>query len=280
MLPFPHAHWYVLSFLLMTFLAFMPGYFAVLPTAPWVHHLHGITATMWIVLVATQNWTAHHRKWNWHVRAGMASMALVPVFTVGGLLVTQHMLRTESVFNQLFGHALSAADLLVSAAFVVLYTQALRNRRDPDRHPRYMLATVILLAGPSLGRFFAGYVPGFLVRSLETLPKFGDALNAAFITAVAFCALLIFRDRVRSKPFAPFVWALLTTVAMFLSYQVIGHHAAYLPVANWLADLPMLHVVVFGLVASSAAIAWAWLNPRSRKAFGTQPDRRVAASVT
>ncbi len=279
MLPYPRAHWLVLFFLVMTFAAFMPGYFAVLPTAPWVHHLHGITATLWIVLVATQNWTAHQGKWNWHVRSGMASMALVPLFTVGGLLVTQHMLRTESLFNELFGHALSVADLVVSVAFVAFYTLALRNRRFPDLHARYMLATMILLIGPSLGRFLAGYVPGFLVRSAETLPKFGAALDASFMIASAFCLLLILRDRASGKPIAPFVGALIATVAMFLSYYLVGYHDMYAPAAAWIAGLPMWHVVLFGFVTSSAAIAWAWLNPRARNPIraetGGEPDRSL-----
>ncbi|MEM9689902.1 MAG: hypothetical protein AAF917_10520 [Pseudomonadota bacterium] len=277
MLPFPHAHWLVLLFLLMTFAAFMPGYFLVLSTAPWVHHLHGITATAWIVLVATQNWTAHRGHWNWHVRSGIASLLLVPVFTAGGLLVTHHMLKTESLFNTLFGHALSAADLVVSVAFVVLYTLALRNRRFPDLHARYMLATVILLIGPSLGRFFAGYVPGFLVRSVETLPKFGAALNASFVVASSLCVYLILRDHGRDKPVAPFVGALLTTLAMFLAFYLVGYHAAYATLTAWLAALSVGQVALAGLTVSSAAIAWAWCNPRQRVLVSTRPATDIDA---
>ncbi len=275
MFSYRHAHWYLLSFLLMTFMAFMPSYFLKLPTAPWVHHLHGITATMWVVLVAAQNWTAHRGNWKWHVRAGTASLALVPIFTVGGLLVTQHMLRTESLFNELFGRALGAADLLVSVAFVGLYTLALRHRRNHDSHARYMLATVILLIGPSLSRFIAGYVPGFLVRSLETLPNFGHALNAAFILTAAFCMVLMLRDQARSKPSTPFALALLTTIGMFISYHVIGYHPMYSLVADELAELSMLSVVSFGLLTSSAAIAWGWLNPLPGKPTGLPVDEGV-----
>ncbi|MEM1187960.1 MAG: hypothetical protein AAGI72_05520 [Pseudomonadota bacterium] len=247
----------------MTFTAFMPSYFAVLPSAPWVHHLHGITATLWIVLVAAQNWTAHQGKWNWHVRSGIASMALVPVFTAGGLLVTQHMLRTESLFNELFGHALSVADLVASGAFVILYTLALRNRRTPDVHARYMLATVILLIGPSLARFLVSFVPGFLVRSAETLPRFGTALDVSFTAATALCLILILKDFAAARPLGPFLAAMITTVAMVLSYHFIGHHAGYEPVMAWIAGLARWQVALFGAVVSSVAITWAWLNPRT-----------------
>ncbi|MEO0617603.1 MAG: hypothetical protein AAFY69_15850, partial [Pseudomonadota bacterium] len=204
MLPFPRAHWYVAGFLLFTFAAFMPSYFAVLPEAPWMHHLHGVTATLWIVLVMTQNWSAHRRRWGIHAWSGMASLALLPLLTVGGLLVTQRTLLSDSVFKTLFGQALSVADFVVSAAFVAFYTLALRHRRTPDLHARYMLSTVILLAGPVLSRFFVNYVPGFLVRSAETLPKFGNALDASFVLASAFCLALIIRDYRNRKPLAPF----------------------------------------------------------------------------
>lgn len=116
MLPFPKAHWYVAAFLVITFAAFMPSYFAVLPDAPWVHHLHGITATLWIVLVITQNWSAHQRSWRMHAWSGMASLPLLPIFTIGGLLVTQHTLLKDTVFKEMFGEALSIADLIVSVA--------------------------------------------------------------------------------------------------------------------------------------------------------------------
>ncbi|MEL6368548.1 MAG: hypothetical protein AAFR91_08905 [Pseudomonadota bacterium] len=261
MLPFPNAHRFVVFFLLLTFAAFLPRYFAVLSTAPWLHHLHGITATAWIVLVATQGWTAHRRKWNAHVWSGMASMALVPLFTLGGLLVTQRTLQSERLFHELFGQALSVADIALSVAFVALYTMALRHRRTPDLHARYMLATLIVLSGPAVSRFFANYVPGFLVRSEETLPKFGAAINASFIIAMAFCLFLIFKDRANGKPIAPFIGALVATVAMIVGYYAVGYRDWYAGVANWIAELPMWQVAVFALSTSIVAVAWGWRNP-------------------
>lgn len=264
MLPFPNAHWYVGGFLLFTLAAFMPSYFAVLTDAPWVHHLHGITATLWIVLVMTQNWSAHNRKWKLHAWSGIASLALLPLFTIGGLLVTKHTLLSTSPFKDMFGHALSAADFFVSFAFVAFYAAALRYRRTPDLHARYMLATVILLAGPSLSRFFANYVPGFLIRSLDTLPKFADALDASFTIACASCLILIIRDYRKGKPVLPFSMALLGTVLMVLSYYVIGQMAIYSPFAEWFSSLASWQISAFALISSSLAVAWAWKVPLSR----------------
>jgi len=270
MLPFPYAHWYVGGFLLLTFAAFMPSYFAILPDASWVHHLHGITATLWIVLVMTQNWTAHHRKWNLHAWSGMASLALLPVFTVGGMLVTQNTLLKETAFRELFGRALSMADLFVSVAFIAFYAAALRYRRHVDLHARYMLSTVILLAGPSISRFFSNYVPGFLVRSLETLPNFADALNASFIIAGAFCLILIIWDWRQNKPVLPFCWALAATVGMYFAYYVVGRSEAYAQVADWFAGQSTWLIAIISAALSALVVAWAWQNPIPAKRASKQ----------
>lgn len=277
MLPFPNAHWYVGGFLLFTLAAFMPSYFAVLPDAPWVHHLHGITATLWIVLVMTQNWTAHNRKWKLHAWSGMASLALLPVFTMGGLLVTKHTLLSNSPFKDMFGHALSAADFFVSFAFVAFYAAALRYRRTPDLHARYMLATVILLAGPSISRFLVNYVPGFLIRSIETLPKFAEALDTSFIVAGAYCLILILRDYRAGKPLMPFTMALLATILMVLSYYVIGEMHMYSHVTEWFSSLTTWQISAFSLVSSSLVVAWAWKLPTPRNRRDDLPGELTAA---
>ncbi len=275
MLPFPRAHWYVAAFMAITFAAFMPSYYAILPDAPWVHHLHGMTATLWIVLLMTQNWTAHHRKWKLHAWSGMASLALVPIFTVGGLLVTQHTLLRSSPFKDMFGTALSVADLIVSVAFVGLYVLALRHRRTPDLHARYMLGTVILLAAPSLSRFFGNYVPGFLIRSMEDLPKFGAALDASFLITATFCIVLILRDYLNRKPIMPFTVVLIATLIMALGYYTVGYSELYAPISTWFAALPAWLITGFGLIVTSAAVWWGWANPDRR-----QPAKPPIAAVS
>ncbi len=261
MLPFRYAHWYVAAFLALTIAAFTPSYFSVLPKAPWVHHLHGVTATLWIVLLMTQNWSAHRGRWTLHVWSGIGSMALVPVFTVGGLLVTQNTLLKDTAFKGMFGEALSAADFFVSAAFVALYALALRHRKTPALHARYMLSTVILLAGPALSRLLAFYVPGFLVRSLETLPNFGKALHTSMGLTALFCVALIVRDFRKGEPIAPFSGALLATLGMWFAYFVIGYTEPYSAFAHGFASLTAWQITAIALITSTPAVVWGWRAP-------------------
>lgn len=261
MLPFPRAHFYVGAFLIITFAAFTPSYFAVLPDASFAHHLHGITATLWIVLLMTQNWSIHKGLWPLHAWSGRASIALVPLFTAGGLLVTQVTLLKETPFKEMFGTRLAVADFVATFAFIAFYYGALKHRRTPDIHARYMLATVFLLIGPSLARLFANYVPGFLVRSLETLPNFGKALDASMIVAVVFCLVLIGRDAANRKPVAPFSWALVATILMFGGYKWFGGTAFWVGVSEAFAVLPSSLIMAAGIVISIAATYAAWFHP-------------------
>ncbi|MBJ7440621.1 MAG: hypothetical protein JHD35_16560 [Sphingopyxis sp.] len=54
-MPLRRAHYLVLAMVLATVVAFWPTYFAVLRTARTELHLHGVTATAWMLLLALQS---------------------------------------------------------------------------------------------------------------------------------------------------------------------------------------------------------------------------------
>ncbi|MEE4208398.1 MAG: hypothetical protein V2I43_03925 [Parvularcula sp.] len=273
-LPFPRAHLYVAAFLIVTIVAFHPSYFSVLKTAPAAHHFHGITATLWIVLLITQSWSIHRGLWRVHAWSGRASLLLVPLFVAAGLLVTQVTLLSPSPFTPMFGRALAVADLVASFGFAVLYALALRNRRFPERHARYMLATVFFLIGPSLARLTANFIPGMWIRSPEELYKFGWSLDFSFVFALAMIGLLIARDAARGKPVVPFAAGFAGTLAMWLGYKIGGYAPFW--TEGWshsFAALPTSVIIGAGLVIGAFA-GWAgWSYPAG------QAPQRAAQSA-
>jgi len=68
----------------VTIAGFWESYFSTFGEGPWQFHAHGIAASIWIILVATQSWTAHRKQFVWHAAAGKASLLLFP-FLIGGL---------------------------------------------------------------------------------------------------------------------------------------------------------------------------------------------------
>lgn len=70
-MPYSKAHWFVLALLPVTLLAFWPSYFGILREAPLAHHLHGVTSTLWILLIAGQSVAIHSRRLPLHRTAGV-----------------------------------------------------------------------------------------------------------------------------------------------------------------------------------------------------------------
>ncbi len=170
-MPFRGAHYLIAAFLAVTVVAFWPTYFSVLDAAPSAHHWHGVTATLWMLLLIWQSWSIRQRNVSLHKWGGRMSFLLAPPLVAGGLLVTKMTVIKDSPFTQMFAISLSFADFVSVAAFVLFYFLALRNRRSVEHHARYMLATVFPLIPPSVARIFTGYVPGIAIRGPDDLPN-------------------------------------------------------------------------------------------------------------
>ncbi|NNU14995.1 hypothetical protein HK107_01485 [Parvularcula sp. ZS-1/3] len=266
MLPFPRAHYYVLAFLVLTFIAFSPSYFLRLGEASFAHHLHGITATLWIVLLASQSWSIHNGRWKVHAWSGRMVFILLPLFLAGGLLATKATLVRTSAFNEMFGTALAFADVFSTAGFALLVWLALRHRKTPDLHARFMLGTITPLIGPSLARLFANFIPPFAIRGPDQLYKFGWAVDAAFLVALLFFAVLIIGDLRKGKPAWPFVFALVINLIMWMGYKWIGYTDAWISATEAMARVPGWLWIASGLVMGIAAVYDGWTRPASPKA--------------
>ena len=273
MLPFPRAHYYVGAFLIATFAAFWPSYFAVLKESSFANHLHGITATLWIVLIMAQNWTIHNRKRSAHKWLGLSSLALIPFFTVGGLLTTQNMVTGDGMFTQMFGIRLSPADLVATFLVCLFFALALRNRRNVHRHSRYMLATITLLIGPVVGRIVNNYVPGFVIMGPQDLPKFAEGVTIAVGFAVILLAIMVWRDYRNGRPTLPFTLALIGTLVMYSGFFVWGDSDAWRAVTQAYAAVPASVLWLVGMAMGIVAGAWGWQA-------GKRPKKRAAPAAT
>jgi hypothetical protein len=270
-MPYRHAHWYLLLLFPLTGLAFWPNYFSKFSGSPYAFHVHGITASLWIALLAGQSWTIHHRRNALHRSAGLASLALFPFFLVGGLLVLQTMAdkvatRAEP-FYDMFGARLGTMDALSSIALPILFYQAIRWRRKVHVHARYMLAPVLFLLGPILSRLMPA-LPPLAVTGPETFYLFGYGLHVSNGIAAAIAALLYLRAPKHGRPFL-IVGALV--LLQSLLFETFGRMPVWKSVYAALAGVPTPLVVSLGLAAGILAGAAGWIG-------GQKPARREATA--
>jgi hypothetical protein len=264
-MPYRHAHWYLLLLFPLTGLAFWPNYLSVFAGSPYAFHVHGLTASLWIALLAFQSWTIHHRRNALHRGAGLTSLALFPFFLVGGLLVLQTMAGKvgtgEDPFYNLFGARLGTMDALSSIALPFLFYKAIRGRRQVHLHARYMLAPVLFLLGPILSRLMPA-LPPLAVTGPETFYRFGYGLHLSNGIAVAVAAFLYLKAPKHGRPFLVVGGLILLQSLLF---ETLGRTAGWKTLYASLAQVPTPLVVSLGLAAGILAGAAGWIGGQKRE---------------
>ncbi len=262
-MPYPRAWLYLLLLLGLTVLAFWPSYFGKLDAVPWQFHVHGVTATLWMLLLIAQSLLIHRGQRQGHRLLGTSAVLLVPAFLAGGLLVMGTMAQSQGPFHAMYAHRLIAIDCLATVGFAGFVTAALAQRRRVAEHAGWLMATPLLLVSPVLARLFSGFLPPFAIRGLEDLPRFAGSVHLAQLVALAIAVALALQARQHAKPY---LWAAAVLVAQSLGFEFLGQVPAWTALcAAWGAVSPTWQAAV-GLALGAGAVGWGWraAPPRGR----------------
>ena len=264
-MPYRHAHWYLVALLALAGLAFWPSYISQFTSAPAEFHAHGITATLWVLLLIAQSWTMHGGKKSLHRKLGLISLILFPLFLAGGSTIFIGMAERYvegAPFQAMYGPRLAWLDFVGVAGVGYFYYEALRQRHKVHPHSRYLLATVIFLLPPIFGRLSA--IP-LGVAGPEDFAKLSAGFQAANALTAGIAFWLAYRSGRHGRPWL--IAGALTLAGAFL-YQTIGGMPAWEALYPRFAELPsrMLALTV-GL--AGVAIAYAGWMAGKRPAIGS-----------
>lgn len=277
-MPFPKAHWYLIAFLAVTVVAFWPSYFGILNEAPAGHHMHGVTATLWMLLLIWQGWAIHNNRRGQHALAGKAAFVIMPLFLAAGLWVTQMTIVKEGMFKEMFGLRLSPADWGAVFYVALVYALALRHRYKVHLHARYMLVTVVPLIGPSIVRVFTGFVPGFTIRSAEDMYRFGEALDLVFGVTLVVMGIWMVRDRKQGKPVLPALLGIGYLVFSLVAFHWFGKTDFYHGIAYRFAAVPTIWWLIAGILLGVVAGWWGWTRGARNKSISPPLPTRPTIS--
>jgi hypothetical protein len=259
-MPYRHAHYWLLSLYPLTLLAFWPNYFSRLTDAAPALHFHGITAALWIALLAAQSWTIHRRHNHLHKTLGYSSFLLFPFFLTGGLLVLQTMASAMaagvSPFYDLFGARLATFDIVSVLGVGYFYFMALRHRRNVHLHSRFMIVTIFFLLGPILARFL-GAMPPISIRGPDTFDRFPIAFHLGNLIALVFTVALYRRSGRHGRPFLIASALILLQSVLFES---LGAWPAWERLFVWIARVPTPALASLGLGASFLVVWFGWIS--------------------
>lgn len=275
-MPYRGAHWWVVALFPVIGLAFWPNYWSQMTRAPFALHAHGLTASLWMILVAAQSWTIHARRTRLHRQLGLALFVAVPLFAAGGALALQSMaglfVNQVTPFHIAFGARLGVADAIGGPVLVGLVAYGLVRRRQARVHAVAMLATVVLVLPPVFGRL-AGYVPGLGDLSAATgLDPFVYGFHGGQLIAVLLGLWLAQRDPAGRAPFLVVAGA---SLAQMVGFETLGRTGVWESLMAGLTTIPSAALATPAALVAAAILWWAWRRVPPR----IVPTTRAAAAA-
>jgi len=198
---------------MVTVIAFFPSYFNRLKDTDSAHHFHGITATLWMLLLIIQPFIYKTGNIKLHRMVGKVSFILVPLIIVSALNMVHVMLLGKDHFPTFqLPYQFAFIDFFTLPVFLLFYSLAIIHRRDIQLHARYMAATVIGPLIPALTR---------LLFRFPFIDSFDKSLNLSYIIVEIVLVILLFDDKQSGKISLPYVLALV----LFLVQHVLMNFA-------------------------------------------------------
>lgn len=255
-MPFRHAHWWILGLFPLSALAFWPGYLSVISTSPPSYHLHGVTASLWLGLLAMQSWSIHHGRRGFHRANGLISFALFPLFLAGGASIfvgmAERYVAAATPFHAIWPPNLAWLDFVAVGGMAWFYFQALKQRRKVGPHSSYLLATAVFLLPPILGRL-APLPLGLDLSQPENFARMGPSFHLGNVATALISFAIAARAGRNGKPF---VIAGLLVLLSTLLFEVPGGTAAWKSLYVHAAAIPTLPMALAAALAG-AAFGWA-----------------------
>lgn len=254
-MPYRYAYLGVSALFVLAIVAFWPSYFSRLGTTSWPLHLHGITATLWMLLLIAQGYVISSGRRALHRQLGRSVFALVPLFTAGGLIVVYTMNAADSPFADVQGPRLGFVDVVATGAFAGLCYAALANRRNVHLHGGYMLATAILLIMPTVTRLHPFDYTARLLPDATGFERFDLAFNVSASFALAAVAVLYVCNR---RHAAPFVAIAAISLLQWAGYYLVQDLQMWSAVMDGMTAMPILLIGTIGFLIGAAAVSLGW----------------------
>lgn len=210
---YKNAYLYFLIAFLVTIAGFFPSYFNRLTEMGAAHHFHGITATLWMLILVIQPLLYRYDKIETHRWIGRSTVFLVPLIIIGGLIMVHMMVNNERYGAM--AYQLGFIDFFVLSQFLLFYVLALKNVRNTQYHARYMVCTIFGPIIPALTR---------LLFNVPWIDTFSKSLHISYLLVEIVLVLLILDDRRRGKIRLPYLLAL----GLMVIQHITMHYAA-----NW-----------------------------------------------
>ncbi len=219
---FPKAHLWLIIPLVITLAGFIFTYWSRFTEVPFRQHIHGLTATVWYILLVIQPWIYHNKSIKYHRMVGF-----IALFIAGGVVFSAiqvipfQIVSKDAHMIPVLRYGLSFYDLSVLAGFSISVIMAMINSKTTPKHSRWMISTVFWPLQPALVRlvFFS------LLIANEGVPmlSFLNTIYLCLAISTVPLLILIFIDyKKERKLYAPYIFVLLSLIIITALIEPVG----------------------------------------------------------
>lgn len=160
---YKHFHLWMFVPFLISVLGFSYSYYFNLSGASFHQHVHGISATLWYILVILQPYLII-RKQNIQGHKSLGTIGIIVAGIVAGsslTLIPNNIDNVESldvngIFNPTFAYFATLIDFILISMFIVSVSLAVLSikKKNLSDHVQWLMASVFFVLSPALVRMF------------------------------------------------------------------------------------------------------------------------------
>jgi hypothetical protein len=183
---YENVYLYLAIGLIIVFLGFSESYFGKFGQTTLPYHLHGISATLWMILLIVQPFL--YRKGNliMHKYLGWSSTIIVSVLILGGFQMMRLMIQNQENYPPNIVYRLAFIDAITLLGFAIIYSLAIYFRKNLKLHARFMVCTIFGPLIPALTRVFFSFGLAY---------NFNESLTFSYLFIEIVLLFIIWKER-------------------------------------------------------------------------------------
>ena len=193
-------------------------------------HLHGVAMFGWVLLLVLQSFLIRTNRRPLHRRTGQLAYLLGPLIIVSTVVLANYRLNMRGLTAE--GMYVLGLQTFILIQYTVFLAMALRHRKQPDVHSRWMICTAFAMLDPIFARIL---LVNFIHVPLES--GLIQYITYAFTDLIVLA--LVLKDWKGENRHDVFLPALLLLVVTQLPTLVLLRIPAWEAFAAWFMKLPL-----------------------------------------
>ena len=224
-------HLWMLVPFAISILGFSYSYYGNLANATFHQHVHGLSATLWYVLIVVQPYLIA-RKHDIRRHRSLGAIGTLLAGVVAGSALTIVPLNIDDVatldpngfFNPTFAYFAVIIDVLLVSMFIASVALAILaiKRKDLAGHVQWMMASVFFVLSPALARMLG---IGAIIANEGNMDGI-SLVKLAMPSMVVMVAIIVFYFHKFGSFRHPAFWLLMAAHVPYLFVERIGDNAA------------------------------------------------------